>query len=153
MRVLADMSARVPLAVALAVAFVVACSQSSGTSETPPPASAPAMAAAPAPLDPSPAAEAPATKRPVIATIVTNDAKVSIVGHGGDLRVVVKKADGTLVADGMTLDDLAKRDPEAYRLVKNATAGVERGDFVDATYRAPPTSPGARGGFDATLDR
>lgn len=132
-----------PFVLALAVAALAACSEPAGTTEAQP-ASTPPAAAAPSPIADG---EPSQTRGPVIATLVTHDGKVSIVGHGGDLRVVVRKNDGTLLADGVTLAELERRDPDAFRLVKSATAGAE-GGFLDATYRAP-----AKAHLDATLDR
>ncbi|HSO31300.1 MAG TPA: hypothetical protein VLT33_02255, partial [Labilithrix sp.] len=69
------------------------------------------------------AAEPPAAARGVvIASIVTHDAKVAILGGGDDLRVVVHRLDGTLVADGVTLDQLRAQQPELYALVTSAFA-------------------------------
>jgi hypothetical protein len=57
---------------------------------------------------------------------------VSIVGgRGKDLRVVVTKDDGTVVADNVTIDELQTKDPEAYALVKSAVAS-SHGTYVDA---------------------
>jgi hypothetical protein len=90
----------------------------------------------------------------LIGTIVTHDQRVSILGRGptgGDIRVVVKKEDGTIVADGITLDELRKTDPTAYSLVTNAVAGegTKSGDFVDATN----TQSGTKAGKGVTAPR
>ena len=88
------------------------CSQAATTADTPAPSAASGV---------------------VIAQIVTHDAKVAILGHGPyrDLRVVVRKTDGTMVADGITLDDLRSRDPELYMVVTSAFASST--SYVDAT--------------------
>lgn len=73
-------------------------------------------------------ASPPATAQGVtIAQLVTHDSKVAILGGrgGGELRVVVRKTDGTLVADGVTLSELRTRDPEIYEVVTSS--------YVDAT--------------------
>ncbi len=69
----------------------------------------------------------------VIAQIVTHDSKVAILGRAGgrDLRVVVRKMDGTIVADGVSLDELRARDPELYMVVTSAFASST--SYVDAT--------------------
>lgn len=95
---------------------LAACSQSAGTGGESP---SPASAAAP-----------PPARGFVIATVVTHDAKVNILtSAGGDLRVVVRKLDGTLVADGIPLDELRTTDPALYTVVTSARAGV-----IDATF-------------------
>lgn len=80
--------------------------------------------------------------RPVIAALRTHDAKVSIVGGraGTELRVVVRKDDGTVLADGATLEELRTKDPETWEAVTSALAN--KGSFFDATYApAPPPKP------------
>jgi hypothetical protein len=70
----------------------------------------------------------------VIAKLATHDASVQILGRAGkedELRVVVRKLDGTLVADGVTLDALRATDPTLHALVTSAVAS-RSGDFVDA---------------------
>ena len=70
----------------------------------------------------------------VIAQIMTHDSKVAILGGGGDLRVVVRKMDGTIVADGITVADLRARDPELYMVVTSSFASAQPGQgYVDAT--------------------
>lgn len=86
-----------------------------------------------------PATPAPGRTHPVvIGALQTHDAKVSILGgHAGrELRVVVRKHDGTLVADDATLDELRVLDPETWRVVTSAVAQGD-GTFLDATYVAP----------------
>jgi hypothetical protein len=61
---------------------------------------------------------------------------VSIRG-GGDIRVVVTKDDGTVVADNVTLDELRTKDPESWMLVKSAVAKNE-GEYLDATLTSEP---------------
>lgn len=58
----------------------------------------------------------------VIATVVTNNAKVSILSGQ---RVVVRKTDGTIVADGISVDELAAVDPMLHVLVRSAVASNE----------------------------
>lgn len=112
----------------LAALVLTACSQGSSDRAPPPPS----------PAAPSLTATAePASKAtgPVIATLATRDTKIAIVGRGAsaqDLRVVVRKHDGTLVADNVTIDELETRDPAAWALVKNATVGLG-GAYLDAT--------------------
>jgi hypothetical protein len=70
----------------------------------------------------------------VIAQIVTHDSKVAILGGGRDLRVVVRKMDGTMVADGISLAELRSRDPDVYMVVTSAFASSASGEsYVDAT--------------------
>jgi hypothetical protein len=107
---------------------LLACSQGAGTTGDSPP---PASAAAP-PVDP--AAGAPSQARGlIIAKVVTHDATVAILSGGQDLRVVVRKLDGTLVADGLTLAELRVQQPEIYVVVTSAFASNSEGTFVDAT--------------------
>ena len=83
----------------------------------------------------------------VIAQIVTHDSKVAILGgvSGRDLRVVVRKMDGTLVADGVSLDELRARDPDLYMVVTSA--------FASSSLPSTGTSTTAGTGYvDATLD-
>ncbi len=102
---------------------------------------------------PAPAAEGPSASTPttplaesrakgiVIGTIVTHDSKVSILGRGPtgerDLRVVIRKTDGSLVADGLSLDQLRTVDPALHVLVTNAVAAGDDGSYVDATLESP----------------
>jgi hypothetical protein len=104
---------------------VIACSQPSGPSgEAPPPASAP-----------SPITDvhgAPSrTRGPLIATLVTRDAKLSVIGGERGLRVVIRKHDGAIVADGLTLAALRDRDPALFQVIDQSIAYGE-GSFVDA---------------------
>lgn len=66
------------------------------------------------------AAESRAKGTPIF-SIVTHDSKVMVLG-GGDLRVVIRKMDGTLVADGISLDELRATDPAIHTLVTSAMA-------------------------------
>lgn len=112
----------------LAALALTACSQ--GSSDKTPPQPSPA-----APSLTTTAERASKATGPVIATLATRDTKIAIVGRGSnarDLRVVVRKHDGTLVADNVTIDELETRDPEAWALVKNATVGLG-GAYLDAT--------------------
>jgi len=45
------------------------------------------------------------------------EACLVLLSGGGELRVAIEKLDGTVVADGITLTELASRDPELYDLV------------------------------------
>lgn len=84
-------------------------------------------------LEQAPPSAAPGV---VIASVVTHDAKVSILGGGGEgLRVLVRKLDGTLVADGITLEQLRAQEPALHELVTSAYASNGRG-YVDATLGA-----------------
>jgi hypothetical protein len=131
------------LAAAIAAAVVLA-SCSSGApgggfgGESPPPASA-----AQAPGAELPSGDAPSsTKGPVIATVETREARVAIVGGGADLRVVVRKVDGALVADGLTLAELRERDPFLSVVVESAVAGGGGGgSYIDATNRKRDAEP------------
>ena len=63
----------------------------------------------------------------MIATIATQNAKVSILGRGPaeqDLRVVIVNNDGVLVADGISLDELKTKDPTVPAIVTNALASA-----------------------------
>ncbi len=88
--------------------------------------------ATPTPTDPVTAASA--TGRVVIAQIVTHDTKVALLGGSpsSDLRVIVQNVDGSVVADGITLDELRARDPELYVVVTSAFASNGT-SYVDAT--------------------
>jgi hypothetical protein len=130
------LTARVVVGSVAVVALTAACgcSQSAGTAGE---SAQPASAATPAEANES--AEAPLAGPPsrarglAIGTVVTHDAKVKILaGHGGDLRVVVRKLDGTLVADGVSLGELRARDPELYEVVTSSRAG-----YIDATLDLP----------------
>lgn len=92
----------------------------------------------------SSSAEAPAsepvakTNRPVIATLETNRAKVSILGSikdGEPLRVIVRDNTGAIVADGITTDELRRTDPMLGELVDSAFArnGELPKTYLDAT--------------------
>jgi hypothetical protein len=74
------------------------------------------------------------TRGRILGTIVTNDSKVSIVSRGGDLRVVIRKTGGALVADGISIDELRTRDPALHAIVTSAVAfnGRQKA-FLDAT--------------------
>lgn len=125
-----------------ATLVVSACSQASGDKSPPQPSPIAASLTA--------TAEASKARGPVIATLATADEKIAIVGHTSssrDLRVVVRKHDGTLVADNVTIDELETRDPAAWVLVKNATVGLG-GSYLDATgatkrHAAPSPKPDA----------
>jgi hypothetical protein len=83
----------------------------------------------------------------VIASLVTHDAKVTILGSSKDgaLRVVVRNHDGAVVADGITVDELRVSDPLLHVLVTNAIASG-RGDspYLDATLERAPTARAIR---------
>ncbi|MBX3226406.1 MAG: hypothetical protein KIT84_44710 [Labilithrix sp.] len=84
----------------------------------------------PATLEPAPTKAK--TKGLVLATLVTHDAKVSILT--GE-RVIVQKTDGTLVADGISVDELRAVDPLLHVLVRDAVAS--NSTYLDGTYHAP----------------
>jgi hypothetical protein len=81
------------------------------------------------------------TRGPVIATVVTRDSKVAVVGGGTELRVIVRKADGALVADGLSLAELRARDPFLALVVESAVAGNGGGTYIDATFRQEKQAP------------
>ncbi len=111
------------------LALVVSCS-SGGTPGESPPASVGAQTSL---LDDPHGGESQ-TRGPVIATVVTRDAKVAVVGGGAELRVVVRKQDGTLLADGLTANVLRNEDPFLSVVVESAVAGAGAG-YVDASGR------------------
>ncbi len=114
------------------LSFVVAlplfaCTQPAGSQSVEP---APATAATPP--EETGVVGAPSKARGiVIAKVQTHDAKVSILAGGGDLRVVVRKTDGTLVADGVTVDELRAKDPMLHAIVTSAVASS--GTYLDAS--------------------
>lgn len=79
------------------------------------------------------------TTPPVIATLATHDRKVSILGRGsdGELRVTVRDTGGAVLADGITVDELYRRDPLLGAIVNSATA-QSHGTYLDATLDRPP---------------
>jgi hypothetical protein len=80
-----------------------------------------------------------------LGTIVTHDARVSIISCGGDIRLVVRKSDGALVADGISIDELRNHDPMLHAIVTNAVAS-NGGTYLDATLTAqPPLEPMRQG--------
>jgi hypothetical protein len=125
-------------------AQVLACTHPTGSGDSPPPASAEARVA-----EAPNATEAASRARGLpIATIVTHDAKVSILTSlSGELRVVVRKtADGTLVADGISVDELKTTDPLLHTIVTNAVASRDAKsapkEYLDATldrHQPPPS--------------
>jgi hypothetical protein len=129
------------LAALSSLALVVSCSSGApGTPGEQPPAS---VAAQTNLLDDA-HGDASQTRGPVIATVVTRDAKVAVVGGGSALRFVVRKQDGTLVADGLTAAELRARDPFLSVVVESAVAGAGSGGggWVDATRGMhQPTHP------------
>jgi hypothetical protein len=94
----------------------------------------------------APATETPATpvvashaKGAPIATIATRDAKVTILAHDGadrDIRVVVRKG-GSIVAEGISVDELRAADPALHAIVTNAIASRKDATWVDATLDVP----------------
>jgi hypothetical protein len=114
------------------LALCSACTHPTGGADGPPPSSA-AQETAPPPAQSESEAE---RKRVVIAAFVTRDMKVSILA-GKEMRVVVRKTDGTLVADGITLSELAARDPELHAIVRNAVVSNTPGTFIDARVDMP----------------
>jgi len=111
----------------IAISALVGCTQPSGTGgEAPLPASAATPPEATSEGAPSKA------RGIVVAKVQTHDAKVSILAHGGgELRVVVRKTDGTLVADGVTVDELRAKDPLLHTIVTSAVA--QNGTYLDAS--------------------
>ncbi len=107
-----------------AMMILMACTQGAGT-----PAAAAADAPPPASGAPS---QAEARGAVVIAVLVTHDSKVAIMGGGKDLRVVVRKMDGAIVADGITLAELRVLDPDLYEVVNSASASADGHTYVDA---------------------
>lgn len=75
------------------------------------------------------------TSRPAIATLQTHDKKVTILGgmKDGDVRVTVKNLDGTIVADGITADELSHSDPILGALIQSAVASNGGSSYLDAT--------------------
>jgi hypothetical protein len=105
--------------------LLVGCSQGAGTTGDVAP---PASAANAWSVD----HDAPSRARGVVlGQVVTHDAEVTILGGGGDLRVVVRAADGTLLADGVSLADLHTCSPALHRIVTSAFA--QQTGYVDAT--------------------
>jgi hypothetical protein len=134
---------QVAASLSFALAFAFGCTHASSDGAT---GQAPASESATAPKTPDPSsAQGPNSRGPVIATVVTHDARVSILGRAGageaDLRVVVKNADGVLVADGITLDQLEKSNPSLHAIVTSAVASNGDGSYVDATLRRGPAAP------------
>lgn len=84
--------------------------------------------------------EPPATKAtgPVIATIATNSKKVSVIGGGDELHVVVRDNEGAILADGLTLPELRRYDALLGVVVSDAVASNGGGGtYVDATLTLP----------------
>jgi hypothetical protein len=74
--------------------------------------------------------------RPAIATLETQNRKVSILSGTNDpepLRVLVRDQDGKVLADGVTIDELSRTDPALSAIITNATAKND-GTYLDATY-------------------
>ena len=70
----------------------------------------------------------------VIAQVVTHDARIAILGGSKEVRVAVRRLDGTLVADGLTLAELRVQQPEIYVVVTSAFASADgQSTYVDAT--------------------
>ena len=93
-------------------------------------------------------AETTAARQPlIIGAFKTHDGKVSILGGRSDkeLRVMVEKDDGTIVADAATLDELRAKDPGTWHVVTSALAraGGESGTYLDATLDARPAAEGS----------
>lgn len=111
--------------------LLTGCAHSTESSD----ASSPASAATNEPAS----TEEPRASGKAIGAIVTHDAKVTILSraHGDDLRVVVRKNDGQLVADGIALSELQTRDPLLHAIVKSAVASNGGGTYLDATLDRP----------------
>ncbi len=119
---------------AVSLSLLGACAHSTGSSDAPPPASA---AATSEPVNPTSTTSQAGGK--VIATFVTHDSRVSILSRAGhdDLRVVVRKSDGQLVADGISIDELQTRDPLLHAILESAVASNGKGTYLDATLDRP----------------
>jgi hypothetical protein len=118
-------------ALAVASLAAVACSSTGTTGDVPEPASA----AAP-PVQQAQQEEARAPGR-AIATVVTQDKKLTVVGTGGDLRFVVRNADGTIVADGIDINQLQATAPALHAIVLGSLAQRRHGTYVDAIWAGP----------------
>jgi hypothetical protein len=121
------------VAVLVASSGLYACSGPASSGDTPPPSTASEPAASASEGEPS------RTPGHAIATIVTQNARVTIMAGGSDdlcskspsgcrppsagLRFVVRKTNGALVADGVTADTLRTIDPTLHAIVTNAFAG------------------------------
>lgn len=96
------------------------------------------------------------SSRPVIATLETHDRRVSILGgarsgaQSDELRVTVHDREGTVIADGITVQELHRTDPLLGALITNAVAktaepaGPASGTYLDATLDLPHGIPGGR---------
>jgi len=73
-----------------------------------------------------------APKAPVIFSLQTHDAKVSVLS-GTDMRVAVTRNDATTIA---TLDELRVKEPELFEIVSSAVA--HNGTYLDATLHETP---------------
>jgi hypothetical protein len=116
---------------ALTTVGLVACTHPTGsTGDSPPPSAATESTEAPA-------APSQAGGRP-LATVVTKDARVTILSTGSeDLRFVVRKTDGSMVADGITSDELQKTDPILHSIVTSAVAGTDKAGNGGTKAKAP----------------
>ena len=72
------------------------------------------------------------SKAPVIFSLQTHDAKVSVLS-GADMRVAVTRNDATTIA---TLDELRVKEPELFEIVTSAVA--HNGAYLDATFHETP---------------
>jgi hypothetical protein len=115
----------------------IGCTHPTGSGDTPPPSTATEPgAAAPVAEEPSRAAG----RAPAIATIVTHDARVTLLGGRGgsdDLRFVVRNADGALIADGIDAEQLRTSNPALHAIVMSSVAARGRGTYIDATLHRP----------------
>ena len=134
---------------ALASLALFACTGPASSGDAPPPTTASEPATTIGAGEPSRTPGRP------IATVVTHDAKVTIMSSGGadlcpsspsgcrppsaGLRFVVRRADGALLADGVTADKLRTIDPTLHAIVTNA--------FASSGGAFDPTKPY----LDATL--
>jgi hypothetical protein len=112
----------------------VACTHSAGSGDAPPLT----IAAS----EPTARIDESRAKGAVIGTVVTHDAKVSILARGGELQVVVRKLDGAIVADGVSIDELRATDPALHAIVTSAVASRHGETYLDATLDRAPASPG-----------
>lgn len=82
-----------------------------------------------------PAEPSKAPARVSLATIETRNGKVTLLGGREEIRVRLRDADGNVVAEEASLDELYTRDPATWLIVTRAIAGYE-GDgktYLDAS--------------------
>jgi hypothetical protein len=109
---------------------VAACTNPTGSGDTP----APATASAANETEPPAASTTWSTRGRPIVTVATRNAKARVLGSmTGELRVVVQKLDGTIIADGISIDELRAADPLLHTIVTSAVASAGGGGtYLDA---------------------